>query len=187
MTNALAHKLIHSFTHRTHTHLLLHTKMFKFSLKTFILAIVLAGAVPVVYGQNQAQNGDNLWSLQECIDYALANNLTVKRSELQFSADRAIAFQSKAALLPTVNASGNYAFNSGRSLDPTVQQFVTENVQTSNISLNGSLLLFQGGQQLRTIQQSQATAEASQYDLQQSRYTASLNTAQNYLLVLNNQ
>ncbi|MBD0254144.1 MAG: TolC family protein [Cytophagales bacterium] len=135
--------------------------------------------------QPQGQATDNTWSLRECIDYALVNSLRVRSSQLQANADRALAFQSKAAVLPTINASGNYAFNTGRTLDPTTQRFVDTTIQTSRLGLNGSLLLFQGGQQLRTIQQSQTTAKASHYDFEQARITASLNVAQNYLLVLN--
>ncbi len=151
---------------------------------TAILALILSSIGG--FAQNQAQSGDNLWSLKECIDYALVNNLRVRSSDLQANADRAMAFQAKAGILPTINASGNYAFNIGRTIDPTTQQFVDTTIQTSRLGLNGSLLLFQGGQRLRTIQQSQNTAEASQYDLLQARNTASLNVAQNYLLVLNN-
>lgn len=135
----------------------------------------------------QAQDQKTTWSLQECVDYAFANSINVKRSQLQFDADRAILFQSKAAFLPTVNAGASYSFNSGRSLDPTNQEFITRNQQTSNVSLNGSLILFQGGQRMKSVKQSQSAAEASQYAVEQSRYTVGLNVALFYLQVISNQ
>jgi outer membrane protein len=151
----------------------------KFLLFCFLL---LAGI-----GSTQAQNQKTTWSLQECVDYAYANSINVKRSQLQFDADRAILFQSKAAFLPTVNAGASYNFNSGRSLDPTTQDFITRNQQTSNVSLNGSLTLFQAGQRLKSIKQSQSAAESSQYAIEQSKYTVGLNVALFYLQVISNQ
>jgi len=156
-----------------------------FAIAAFVLSSIGGSAQNPSQASAQSQAGDNTWSLRECIDYALVNNLNVRSSQLQANADRALAFQSKAAVLPSISASGNYAFNIGRTVDPTTQRFVDTTIQTSRLGLNGSLLLFQGGQQLRTIQQSQTTAKASHYDFEQARVTASLNVAQNYLLVLN--
>jgi outer membrane protein len=138
-------------------------------------------------GSLQAQDQKTTWSLQECVDYAFANSINVKRSQLQFDADRANLFQSKAAFLPSVNAGANYFFNAGRSLDPVNQEFITSNQQTSNVSLNGSLVLFQGGQRIKSIKQTQSAAEASQYTVEQSKYTVGLNVALFYLQVISNQ
>lgn len=135
---------------------------------------------------NQAQQ-NNQWSLRECVEYAYTNNITIKQSELQFSSDRAELFQSKAALLPTINAGASYSFNSGRTLDPTTQQFETNKVQTSNVNVQGSLLLFQGGQLRKSIKQFQSTAQSSQLALEQSKNDVALTVALNYLQVLSNQ
>jgi outer membrane protein len=135
----------------------------------------------------QAQDQQTTWSLQQCVDYAFANSIGVKRSQLQFDADRANLFQSKADFLPTVNAGANYFFNAGRSLDPVNQEFITRNQQTSNVSLNGSLVLFQGGQRLIAIKQTQSAAEASQYAIEQAKYNVGLNVALFYLQVISTQ
>jgi outer membrane protein len=151
--------------------------------KLLLFCFLLLGGI----GSLQAQNQKTTWSLQECVDYAFTNSIGVKRSQLQFDANRAVLFQSKAAFLPSVNAGASYSFNAGRVLDPTTQDFIISNVQTSNVSLNGSLTLFQGGQRLKNIKQSQSAAESSQYAVEQSKYDVGLNVALFYLQVISNQ
>lgn len=153
------------------------------TIKSLLIGCLLLAGVSSGFAQAQKEQ----WSLQECVDYAFANSIAVKRSELQFNADRAVLFQAKAAFLPTVNGGASYNFNSGRSLDPTTQDFITQSVQTSNVSLNGSLLLFQGGQRLKSVKQSQTAAQASQLNVEQSRYDVALNVAIYYLQVISNE
>ncbi len=66
-----------------------------------------------------AQNQNNTWSLLECIDFALENNLEVKRQFLQVKNVQIDYNQSKADLLPDLNFGGNYGNRWGRSIDPT--------------------------------------------------------------------
>ena len=47
------------------------------------------------------------WTLQDCIDYAMANNITLKKSQLQKLSVTEDLKGAKAALLPTLNASTN--------------------------------------------------------------------------------
>ena len=52
-------------------------------------------------------SAQKLWTLQECIDYAMENNITLQKSKLQKSTATETLKGSKAALLPTVTASTN--------------------------------------------------------------------------------
>ena len=47
------------------------------------------------------------WTLQDCIDYAMANNITLKKSQLQKQSATEDLKGAKAALLPTLSASTN--------------------------------------------------------------------------------
>ncbi len=135
----------------------------------------------------QVQQADNVWSLQECIQYGLENNLTIKRSELLLRTSEVGLLQAKARFLPTLTGSAQHQANFGRYVDPTTNAFISDKSQTSNIGVNGSLLLFQGGSQINNLRQNQTAVRAGQEDLKQSRYTTSLNVAVNYLTVLQNQ
>lgn len=152
---------------------------FKFLL---IGCLLLAG---INSGLAQAQKEQ--WTLQECIDYAFANNIIVKRSELQVRNNEALLFQSKAGFLPSASLNGQHAYNFGRFVDPTTNQFTDITTQTNNFSLNSNLLLFQGGARLNDIKQSQTDVKASRLDVEQSKYDVALSVAVNYLQVLSNE
>ena len=47
------------------------------------------------------------WTLQDCIDYAMANNISLKKSQLQKQSATEDLKGAKAALLPTLSASTN--------------------------------------------------------------------------------
>ena len=63
-------------------------------------------------------------NLQECIDIALENNLTVKRSALNAELSKISVQESQASRLPNLNLSTNYGNNWGRSIDPTTNSFI---------------------------------------------------------------
>jgi outer membrane protein len=148
----------------------------------FFCCLFLAGI-----GSGFAQTPKEQWSLQECIDYAFANSITVKRNELQVRNNEVLLFQSKADFLPTLNAFGSHGYNFGRFVDPTTNQFNDITTQTNNFGLNGNLLLFQGGQRINAIKQNQSSVQASRLDVEQSKNDVALTVALNYLQVLSNE
>ena len=160
------------------------------TMKTLKILFALLVATTGAMAQNQTAsqaNGDNTWTLRECIDYSMANNLTIKRSELQSKNNEVSYFQSKTAFLPTISGNGRISWNFGRFIDPTTNQFINQNTQTGNFGLSGDVLLFQGGQQLNTLRQNEKAFRAGTEDIRQSQYDVSLNVAVNYLQVLQNQ
>ena len=52
-------------------------------------------------------SAQKFWTLQDCIDYAMENNITLQKSKLDKSTATETLKGSKAALLPTLNASTN--------------------------------------------------------------------------------
>ena len=76
-------------------------------------------------GALQAQKA---WSLQNCFDYAIKNNISIKQIKLSKNYAENAVKQSKIALYtPLANASVNESFNFGNSIDPTTYQFVNSN------------------------------------------------------------
>ncbi len=141
-----------------------------------------------VFAQAQGQtSSDNRWSLQECIDYAWANSLTIKQQDLQMLNNQATLNQSKLQQLPTLNASGNFGYNTGRSIDRFTNQFVTQTYNFNGWNLNANLPLFGGLQTRNTIKQNTLSVEASRLSKEQSQQDVGLNTVLAYLTVLNNE
>src|SRR6187401_3609984 len=86
----------------------------------------------------------NRLSLQQCIEIGSVNNLDVLQSDLQTQADEVRWKQAKLNRLPDLNASGNYAFNAGRSIDQFTNTYITDNNQSSFFSLGSGVTIFNG-------------------------------------------
>ncbi|MEP7170643.1 MAG: TolC family protein, partial [Bacteroidota bacterium] len=125
-----------------------------------------------------------VWTLKECVDYALQNNISIKQSEISTQISETYQTQSFYNLFPSLNGSGSYSTNSGRSLDQTSYQFTTSSIQSGNISLNSSITLFNGFQLQNELKQSKLNYMTSKYDLEKLKDDISLNVAAAYLQII---
>jgi outer membrane protein len=129
-----------------------------------------------------------IWTLKELIDYAISNNLTVKRSTYGVETGEIGALQSKMAMLPTLNANGSYGLNWGRTIDPTTNIFTENKVKSSNLGANSSLLLWNGFRLFYNLKQSETDLEAASEDLIRVKNDVILNVITLYLnLVFNKE
>ena len=125
------------------------------------------------------------WSLQQCIEYALKNNIQIKQNMLNEKLSEATLLQNKAQMLPNLSGSASNSYNNGRKVDPFTNQFVTGDwIQSQNFSLSTSVTLFGGFQTLNTIKQSKYDLMASRQDVLKMMNDISLNIASAYLQIL---
>ena len=69
------------------------------------------------------QEYDNEWTLEECIEYAQKNNLTIQNNRLNVQRNEVNLTQAKANYYPSFSMGGSYGYNWGRSIDPTTNLF----------------------------------------------------------------
>lgn len=134
-----------------------------------------------------SQQTKKVWTLRELVDYAVSSNLTVKRSNYSVRTGEINYLQSKMAMLPTVNANGNYGFNWGRNIDPGSNLFVVDRINSVNASINSSLLLWNGFRLFYAMKQNEAELEAASHDLIKARNDVILNVITLYLTVVFNK
>jgi outer membrane protein len=99
------------------------------------------------------------WTLQDCIDYALENNITLKKSQLQKQSATEELKGAKAALLPTLSASTNQSLgyqpwkDTGMSYvtNGTVNTKVDKASYNGSYSLSGQWTVWNGGRNTNTI------------------------------------
>lgn len=144
-------------------------------------SIILTGILLIISGATQAQN---VWSLEDCIDYAHENNIQVKQQMLEVETKKIDMDQSKLDLLPSV--SGNvYGTNRwGKSVDPFTNQFATRSVLQAGFSGDANVTLFNGFQYLNNIKLTQLQYEASKYAYDKLLEDISIQIANQYLQVL---
>jgi outer membrane protein len=146
-------------------------------------ALLVAGYLPA---HAQSEGGNNRWSLQKAIDYALANNLQVKLSALNTEVSRIARKEAVANQYPNLTGNASENFNSGRSIDPFTNNFVNQTIWSNNFSLSTNLTLFAGMQLRNNVQQARIDLQASETDLAKAKNDMILNLVQAYMQVLFN-
>jgi outer membrane protein len=134
-----------------------------------------------------SQETKNVWTLRECVDYAVANSLSVKRSVYGRETGEVNYFQSKMQFLPTVNGNAGYGYNWGRNVDPSTNSFTEQRIASANGSLSGSLLLWNGFRQYYGMKQSGTEFNALSEDLIKAKNDVILNVITLYLNVIFNK
>lgn len=130
---------------------------------------------------------EKAWNLNTCIDYALENNLTIKRSILQYNSSEWDKKSSFGNFLPTLNGSVNGSLNQGRNIDPFTNEFTTVTNKSINGGLNTGLTLFNGGSLMKRFQNSKLNIAQQKSNLEQIKRDISMNIALAYLQVLFNK
>ncbi|MCH5596972.1 TolC family protein [Niabella ginsengisoli] len=127
------------------------------------------------------------WDLKRCVDYALANNISVKQADVQARFDKLTHDQSILALYPRINSQHSAGFQFGRSIDPTSNQFTTNQILFSNHGLDVGLDLFNWFSKKNTIKANDYLAQASVARLEKAKNDVALNVANAYLAALLNR
>ena len=119
--------------------------------KVLLIGVAMLGTV-----QMSAQKQ---WTLQDCIDYAMENNITLKKSQLKKQSATEDLKGAKAALLPTVSASTNQSLgyqpwkDTGMAYvtNGTVNTKVYKTSYNGSYSLSGQWTVWNGGRNTNTI------------------------------------
>jgi outer membrane protein len=128
-----------------------------------------------------------VWTLDECIYYAIDNNIQIKQQGLQTEYQKNSLDLAKLKLLPTLSGSASHNYSFGRSLDQTTYRYFNQTVQSSNFYVGGNMYLFNGLQNLNTIKKYEYEVMAGEQDLQNIKENIALTIALNYLQILLNK
>ena len=150
-----------------------------------LLLIIGVLTTPFVYAQDNSII--KKWTLQECVDYALDNNLSVERGFLNVESSDITLDQSKMALLPSVNANGSTGYNWGRSIDPTTNDFITQRIHAIGASAGANVTLFNGFALRNTITQNRLSYEGSKYSLEKTKNDITINVVLSFVVVIFNK
>lgn len=126
----------------------------------------------------------HLWTLDECISYALEHNISVQQSAVDLKATDIDLLQARGAFLPSVNASAQYGLNEGKNVNPVTNQYENQFFQSASGGVNVELTLFNGLQNWRKLQQAKLNGVAAQYQLDKMKDDIVLSLINAYLEVL---
>jgi len=126
------------------------------------------------------------WTLEECVNYALENNISIKQSELDTELAVENIRTAKGNFLPGVNASASQNFNFGSYIDQNGGRVASDS-RGNNLGVNTGITIFNGFQNTNTYKQSKLGLESSKLQLAILKDNISLNVVNSYLNVLFNK
>lgn len=132
------------------------------------------------------------WSLRDCIDYALANNIQLQKAKLQEYSALEDVKQSQALLLPSLSFSTSQNVNytpwpeTGRATvtDGYVQSGVDKVYYNGSYSLMGNWTVWNGGKNTKTVKLNRLTAEQARLDSASTANSVLEQIAQLYVQIL---
>jgi outer membrane protein len=156
--------------------------------RTLLTVFLLSFALIALGQQVDSASGKDVWTLRECVDYALANNLQVKRSELTLELSSIDKRQTKLSMFPSANAQVSSGYNWGRGIDPVTNQFISSQRNGfTSLGASSGVTLFNGFAIQNSIKQSNLDLEASEEDLSKSRNDVTLNVISLFVNVVFNK
>ena len=132
------------------------------------------------------------WTMQECIDYAMANNITLQKSKLQKQSATEDLKGSKGALLPTLSASSNQSVgyqpwkDSGVSTvtNGMVNTKVDKSYYNGSYAVNAQWTVWNGGRNTNTIKLNQIAEDEAKLQTKETANTIQERIAQLYTQIL---
>ena len=126
-------------------------------------------------------------TLEEAIGIGIKNNLGVNQADLQMQQQEINFKQTRAMMLPDLNASANAGMNQGRSIDPFTNNYINQNVNYSTYGANSSILLFNGGSLQNTIKENKLGFQAAKMEWQQAKDNVTINIIMAYFDILRSE
>jgi outer membrane protein len=123
-------------------------------------------------------------TLQQCLDVAIKNNLTVKQDSITAQQDRINFVQAKDNMIPYITGGANRTFSSGRAVNPVTNTYITQSVTSDNYNLNGQVTLFNGLALQSAVKQTSLAFQSGKMAFQAAKDLVVVQIITNYLGVL---
>lgn len=149
------------------------------NMKQLVVAIVLLFSFSV---SSQAKK----WTLQECVNYALENNITVKQTALDVDLSDQDLVMARGNFLPNLNGNASQNWNFGSFIGQNGNR-VSRDSRGNSFGLNTGVTLFNGFRNTSIYKQAQLGIESSQLQLSILKDNISVNVVNQYLNILLNK
>lgn len=149
--------------------------MKKINITIFLLSLFLINGA---FSQEE-----KVWTLQECVNYALENNISVKQAELDKNISQEDLKSAKWNFAPNLNANASQNFNFGSSITALGTR-ASADFRSNNFGINSSVTLFDGFANVQSLKQAQIGVEVQEASIAKIKNDISLNIVNFYLQIL---
>jgi len=126
-------------------------------------------------------------TLPQAIDRMLQNNLTIKQGVLNVATSEVNLRQSRAAILPNLNATNSNNLSFGRGLDQTSFQIVNQKLYQGSGSIGTSVDIFGGFAKINQIKQNKILLEVDESNVDKIKNDLTLDVVVSYMQVVYNE
>ena len=145
-------------------------------MKHIILTTVLSFGL-----LNMAQAQDKLWSLDDCMKYAVENSPSVKKQIHTANTYKAERDAAIASFFPAVSAGVGVNYNYGRSIDPETNTYNNVSTFDNSYSLSLQIPVFTGGQLINQWLKAKSNRRMGLNDVQKAKDDLALQTMQYFM------
>ncbi|TYA74572.1 TolC family protein [Seonamhaeicola marinus] len=127
------------------------------------------------------------WTLQECVNYAQENNISIKQSELNVQQGEINKKDAVGNFLPSFNASGSHSWNIGLNQNITTGLLENLTTQFTSFRLTSNVTIYNGLRNINQLHRANLAVLANQYQLSDMKDDISLMVANSFLQILFNK
>jgi outer membrane protein len=149
--------------------------------KLLLFTILLAKSATICYAQTKK------WTLKECVDYAIANNISIKQTELDNQAAKVDKNTAYGNFMPTINGQAAHSWNIGLNQNITTGLLENQTTQFTSAGLSANVDLYKGLQNQYRLRRANLSITASQYQLSKMKDDVALNVSNAFLQILYNK
>lgn len=124
------------------------------------------------------------WTIEECVNYALKNNISIKQSSLDTLSAAIDRREVIGNFLPNLNANASHSWNIGLNQNITTGLLENQTTQFTSAGLNSNIAIYNGLQNQNGLRRAKLGILAAQYNLSKMKDDISLNVANAFLQIL---
>lgn len=127
---------------------------------------------------------EKLWTLDECMRYAVENSPSVKKQVYTSDTYKAERNAAVASFFPAASAKVGAQYSFGRSIDPATNTYENTSTFNNNYGLDASIPIFTGGQLINQWLMAKSNRRMGVNDIQKAKDDLAMKTMQAYMDVV---
>ncbi len=152
-------------------------------IKRAVLCLMCMLLLGTGYSQQSSGKSQKLWSLKDCIDYALANNIEIKSSKVSMQSNYEDVQQAKVSQLPSLNFSSSQSLVNQKKLSSN-GDYKSNGTYSGNYAINTGITLYNGGKLVNSKNQTDILYKSSELNVKEAQNNIEIAVTQAYLNIL---
>ncbi len=152
-------------------------------MKTWFLTLFIF-AFFIITGSNTLFAQSKVWSVDDCIQYALDMNIQVQKAKVSNDINELNVMFEKSAWYPSLSGSVRQNFDWSNQVNTTTGSTVFKGTNGTNLSLNSGMTVYNSNKIRNSVKKSETDYEADKYNTDVIKESVSLNILNAYLQVL---